>query len=242
MSYDSSDFIIKSYFCKKTGKYKPQKWVKHYCDMCNQSRTYAPKNKTGLCRSCASIGKEISIAQRNSISLALQNNKNNINLTSEQRKTNAIKARTTKIKNNTYKKAADLSAATKWGINIDDLPQKRQEAKVLKKIAHNMRCQLAFILKKTNGKLKYVSWTAIELKEHLQNMWQPGMSWDNYGRKQGIRCWEIDHIVPLASALNEQDLRKLCHYSNLQPMWADKNWSKGNRLESSSDFNKTHDN
>ena len=32
-----------------------------------------------------------------------------------------------------------------------------------------------------------------ELRAHLESKWQPGMSWDNYGKQTG---WVIDHIVP----------------------------------------------
>jgi hypothetical protein len=50
------------------------------------------------------------------------------------------------------------------------------------------------------------------------------MSWDNYG------SWHIDHIMPLSSAQTTEEFNKLCHYSNLQPLWAHENLSKGNRI------------
>mgnify|MGYP002132731409 FL=1 len=49
------------------------------------------------------------------------------------------------------------------------------------------------------------------------------MTWDNYGD------WHIDHIIPLNSAQTEEDLYKLCHYSNLQPLWALDNLKKGSK-------------
>jgi hypothetical protein len=39
------------------------------------------------------------------------------------------------------------------------------------------------------------------------------MNWENYGK-----IWDIDHIIPLASAINEQEVLKLNHYTNLQPL------------------------
>jgi hypothetical protein len=51
------------------------------------------------------------------------------------------------------------------------------------------------------------------------------MNWDNYS----FRGWHIDHIIPLTSAKNEEELIKLCHYTNLQPLWAKDNLSKGGR-------------
>ena len=39
------------------------------------------------------------------------------------------------------------------------------------------------------------------------------MSWENYGV-----VWDIDHIIPLSTALTEEDVLKLNHYTNLQPL------------------------
>jgi hypothetical protein len=63
------------------------------------------------------------------------------------------------------------------------------------------------------------------LKQHLENQFQSGMNWKTYG-KYG---WHIDHIIPLSSAKTEKELYKLCHYTNLQPLWAKDNLIKGNR-------------
>jgi hypothetical protein len=49
------------------------------------------------------------------------------------------------------------------------------------------------------------------------------MNFENYG-KNG---WHIDHIIPLSSASTEKEIIKLCHYSNLQPLWWDDNIRKG---------------
>lgn len=62
-------------------------------------------------------------------------------------------------------------------------------------------------------------------KQHIERQFKKGMNWDNQGE------WHIDHIIPLSSANNEKELRKLCHYSNLQPLWAEDNLIKSAKIE-----------
>lgn len=64
------------------------------------------------------------------------------------------------------------------------------------------------------------------LKEHIEKQFKDGMSWDNYG----YYGWHIDHIIPLSSANTEEEVYQLCHYTNLQPLWAKENLSKGNKI------------
>ena len=63
-----------------------------------------------------------------------------------------------------------------------------------------------------------------ELKKHLENQFQEGMTWDNWG----VCGWHIDHIRPCASFdLSDPKQQAECfHYTNLQPLWADENRSK----------------
>lgn len=70
-----------------------------------------------------------------------------------------------------------------------------------------------------------VSWEIV--KAHIERQFTKGMNWDNYGE------WHIDHIIPLASANNEKELLKLCHYSNLQPLWAEDNLIKKDKITNS---------
>lgn len=73
------------------------------------------------------------------------------------------------------------------------------------------------------GTLELVGLTSEELKKYLESKFREGMTWDNYG----LNGWHIDHITPLSSAKNDDELKKLCHYTNLQPLWAFDNLSKG---------------
>jgi hypothetical protein len=104
----------------------------------------------------------------------------------------------------------------------------RKKTDPLFKILTNCRSKINKILglKKNNHSFKIIGCTPKELKEHLERQFVIGMSWDNYG----LFGWHIDHIIPLSSAKSEEELYKLCHYSNLQPLWAKDNLVKGNRI------------
>jgi len=57
--------------------------------------------------------------------------------------------------------------------------------------------------------------------EYFNSLFRPGMSWENHGE------WHIDHIIPLCSANTEEDVLRLNHYTNLQPLWGHENLEKG---------------
>jgi hypothetical protein len=67
-------------------------------------------------------------------------------------------------------------------------------------------------------------------KAHIERQFKKGMSWSNHGE------WHIDHIIPLASAKTEAELIKLCHYRNLQPLWAEENLSKHATIQESQTY------
>lgn len=59
-----------------------------------------------------------------------------------------------------------------------------------------------------------------DFKLYLESKFDNWMSWDNYGYFNGELNygWDIDHIIPLDSAKTEEDIIKLNHYTNLQPL------------------------
>ena len=54
------------------------------------------------------------------------------------------------------------------------------------------------------------------------------MAWENYG----LKGWHVDHIIPISfyDLTNEDEVKKACHYSNLQPLWWQDNLEKGNKI------------
>ena len=59
--------------------------------------------------------------------------------------------------------------------------------------------------------------------DHLQKQFKKGMTRENHG------LWHIDHIRPVSSfdLTKPKEQIKCFHYTNLQPLWAKENLSKG---------------
>ena len=106
--------------------------------------------------------------------------------------------------------------------------KERRDKDPIFNLTNRLRCRLWKYLKilnitKTNKTFDIVGCSPQFLKEHLETQFTDGMSWDNRSE------WHIDHIIPLSSAKTEDELYKLCHYENLQPLWAEDNLKKSNK-------------
>jgi hypothetical protein len=102
---------------------------------------------------------------------------------------------------------------------------KRKQSDPLFKLSGNLRTMIGSAIKKNGykklSKTELILGCSFEhLKQYLESNFEHWMSWDNYGLYNGQLNygWDIDHIVPLSSALNENDILKLNHYSNLKPL------------------------
>ena len=114
--------------------------------------------------------------------------------------------------------------------SISEKRKKRKSEDKLFKLITSLRCRTSQAFKnkgyRKKSKIKEILGAEIELvKEYIGFRFSDGMNWDNHGE------WHIDHIIPLSSANTEEELRKLCHYTNLQPLWASDNLSKGCKIE-----------
>ena len=107
--------------------------------------------------------------------------------------------------------------------------KERRDGDPVFNLTNRLRCRLWKYLKilnitKQNKTFDIVGCSPEFLKEHLETQFIDGMSWDNRSE------WHIDHIIPLSSAKTEDELYKLCHYENLQPLWAEDNLKKSNKI------------
>lgn len=140
---------------------------------------------------------------------------------------NKLKLRATKrlwVKNNKVK-IAQYAKNRKKKNNIQE--------KLKIKLRSRMNQAIKVGYKKAGSAIKDLGCSMNELKTHLEKQFydrESGetMKWENYG----LHGWHIDHIIPLSSfdLSDRAQFLKAAHYTNLQPLWAEHNISKGNKL------------
>lgn len=106
------------------------------------------------------------------------------------------------------------------------------DARPGRRISHGMGILIGRALKSNKSEYHWEQLTGYTLKNlmyHLEFQFKPGMTWENYG-KNG---WHIDHIKPRSSffykCAQDQEFKQCWALSNLQPLWASQNISKGNK-------------
>lgn len=105
--------------------------------------------------------------------------------------------------------------------------KKRHKDPILR-LKHNTSCLIRLSIRKMgfvkSAKTEQIlGCTTKEFMEHLSNLFLDGMSFENHGE------WHIDHIIPLSKGKTEEEVIKLNHYTNLQPLWAKDNLRKSNK-------------
>jgi len=98
----------------------------------------------------------------------------------------------------------------------------------------NMSRSISLSLKKNNLSKNgrhwedLVGYTSQELRDHLESLFLPGMTWENRS------LWHIDHIIPKSffqiKEVGDVEFRMCWRLENLQPLWAFDNISKHNKI------------
>lgn len=63
-----------------------------------------------------------------------------------------------------------------------------------------------------------------DFKLHIEKQFTEGMNWDNHGE------WHYDHILPVSLGETIEEILALNHWSNFQPLWAEDNIRKSNKI------------
>jgi len=148
---------------------------------------------------------------------------------------NVEKHKETKKKYRDRTKEEQKKRAKKYRDNnkekINNYTKNRKKNDIEFKIRCNVRSRVKNFLKSKNIRqdnetFKIVGCEPKKLKEHIEKQFKDGMCWENYG----LNGWHIDHIIPLISAKTEEEIYKLCHFTNLQPLWWYENLEKRNKI------------
>ena len=108
--------------------------------------------------------------------------------------------------------------------------RRRIEENPMLKVEGALRTRLVkFIRGKNKSGIRNLlgcSW--LQFRRHLESQFTKGITWENYGTH-----WHIDHIIPCAAFdhSNPAQLRQCWHFTNLRPLEANKNMSKGAKIE-----------
>lgn len=128
----------------------------------------------------------------------------------------------------------------KWRENNREYSTKyyrKNSKKIQKRITERQKTDIIFALsnnirKRINLSFRYYGYTKKSkcyeiigcsfefLKQYLESKFENWMNWDNRGKYNGEFNfgWDIDHIIPLSIAKTEDDIIRLNHYTNLQPL------------------------
>ena len=117
---------------------------------------------------------------------------------------------------------------TEYGNRYD---KNRRKTDVNFRLAHYLRCRISKVLRdnrKSDSTTKLLGCSIEQLKWYFASKFTKGMSWAKVMNGE----IHIDHIKPCAAfdLSKESEQRKCFHYTNLQPLWAKDNLSKGSKF------------
>lgn len=89
---------------------------------------------------------------------------------------------------------------------------------------------------------KYLKYSILELKQHLESQFEPWMTWENHGQYNpktwknndfSTWTWNIDHIIPqsklLYTSMQDDNFKKCWALENLRPLSSKQNIIDGNK-------------
>jgi len=139
----------------------------------------------------------------------------------EYRKNNPEKVKFERDSRKEYKKEYDKKHREKM--------RNRHKNRMVNDDLYKSRCSIRNLISsaiKTYGYTKksktynILGCSFIDFKKHIESQFQPWMNWDNHGKCNGELNygWDYDHIIPVSTAKSYDELIKLNHYTNFQPL------------------------
>lgn len=124
----------------------------------------------------------------------------------------------------THKKEEKL-----YRLNNKEKRNKRERERRKKDVIFKLSMNTRNLIKNTFVKQKFtkqsktyqiLGCTYEEFKEYIEKQFSNWMSWNNYGKYNGCFNfgWDLDHKIPICTAKTKEDIIKLNHYTNFQPL------------------------
>jgi hypothetical protein len=204
---------IKSSYCKKC--YIEVYYYLNLENVKNYKKKYYEDNKEEI------IKKSTVFYQVNRLEINKKRRKNIIRLTEEERKEKSNKKSLEYYYLNKEKQNKKTSERNKLRMLNDSKFKLSHNIRVL--IRKSLQNQFTTKSKKT---IEILGCSFDEFKIHLESQFDAKMNWENQGT-----YWHMDHIIPISSAETEEDVYRLNHYTNFQPLYWLDNLKKSNKIK-----------
>jgi hypothetical protein len=207
-------------------EFKPRKLSKdgyhNQCLICikEKDRIYYENNKESILEKCK---KYRSVSPKKDRSSYIKNyREKNKDKLKEYRKNRYLN---NKDKENEYNKNYRLNNKDYFREYDNSYKKNRMNKDIVFKLGRNIRGLITSSINKKGFKKNTKTFNILgcsfeEFKTYLESKFEPWMNWDNKGLYNGELNygWDIDHIIPSSSAKDEDDVIRLNHYTNLQPL------------------------
>jgi hypothetical protein len=108
-------------------------------------------------------------------------------------------------------------------MSVDPMFKLKFEIRTL--IRNSMRRKFT---KKSKKTIDILGCSFEEFSKYLESKFDENMTWENQGT-----YWHLDHIKPISLARTEEEVYRLNHYTNFQPLFWKDNLIKGNKFDES---------
>jgi hypothetical protein len=176
-----------------------------------KSKEYSEKNREKINERVKIYTKKNKEKIKEKLKVYRENNKDSINLYQKKyRENNKEKLKECREKNK--EKRRDYE---KYKRLTDPIYKLKQN------ISRNIRNTLSSNGYSKNSRTHQIlGCTYDEFKTHIELQFKEWMNWDNYGKYNGEERygWDLDHIIPMSYSKCEEDIIRLNHHSNIQPL------------------------
>lgn len=162
------------------------------------------------CKKCCLKMKKINYANNLKVRLKAKNNQRDYRLKNKD-KIDSYKPRKNELKKNRmrtdsiFKLGDNISSLLRISFKYGKYPKKSKSTEIL-------GCSID------------------EFKIYLEKQFEPWMNWSNHGKYNlNIKTWQLDHKIPISSAKTKEDMIKLNHFTNFQPLETIVNIIKSNK-------------